>query len=334
MATLLGIEFEDEIGGSSRHRDGGAVGWEAFDSAMKGIEKFSCSDPSMEEDFEKMKKTMRLAQSLSYYRYHYDEQWDQVSKESLWKQVKEAFEEEYPVMIPVYLEAHAISIIFYQDQVMICNRGYSPTDEDSGIHVYKWTKALKKTQFFELIESHTASNEKQFLNGVHQNLGLVKKHVVELTDQEHENCAWASMISPGMKATLLALRLDNSFKDIDETFEEVKPFAKEVNHFIKFHMVDTYLKAMFKFMRKTGEEPCYAMLGKLVERFVYKIENNKDSKGFYKRALDAILFSGASIRIAKKNSAELTEDERALTERLARIYHVKPKSLGMNHRFT
>jgi ankyrin repeat protein len=279
LATVLGSHIEIDIGRTGwSFADGGNFSEIIYDLLPDLIDPFLNSpntSSGVQEMFSSIKETSSLAKKICFT-----------------TKIDEAIEEiqtaAHPVLIPSGWSGHAISLTLYKNQLICANVGSRPKTILGGLRYYQISDDLaRQTDFAKLIQH--SMQHKYFETGDKyydrlEKLGCRYDTTLELCDQTIGNCTWASSALLGLRSALEIQKRWPS-QDIAQAVEQFNQFAQS---FLILKMVD-YLKENISKLPISLAPSC---LCACVTWLCQQLKADKDSWGYYKKALDALTFSG------------------------------------------
>ena len=267
LATVLGAVMTIGVGKQSICTSGSNYSEAIYELLGKVIDHF-VQDPETSEDIRQLflsaKDATLLAKEISF----------MADPDEIVKKIKAA---NHPVLISSGWTGHAVSLTIYNDELIL-----------GGLRRYKLMHDLfQERDFKKLIACNM--NNREIPNGTQyyrqlSTLGCVYQSTLELPDQKVGNCTWASSALLGLRSVLEIQDKGNSEK-IADGIEQFNHYAQS---FVILRAVE-HLKANISKLPLSLYPRC---LSSSADWLCSQIHEKKDRFGYYKKALDAITFSG------------------------------------------
>lgn len=160
------------------------------------------------------------------------------------------------VLLPTGWEGHAITVLFYQDYMIVCNSGDRYNLKPSGAIIYKIShpENINEDLIFNILNNEY---QMEMEYDLHYTLGLNAVHLIEFPDQVFGNCAWYSFL-PAIES-MLFLKLSEVGMDVGHArimahdyFEEWHDFHKAwtLDNYLQHHAEDSFELLMDLFVRE------------------------------------------------------------------------------------
>lgn len=310
LSTILGSLMRIDIGRWSC-AVGGNYSEAIYELLVEVLECFLV-DPSvpqeMREMFEGAKQASLLAKEICF----------MPTSTEVIKKIQQVGVDDHPVLIPSGWVGHAISLVIYENRLICANVGDRPNSIQPGLGLYTFSGYLfNEPDFSDLIKHGMRVSPVKGGKDYYEKLGGLgcdHQSTTVLPEQVVGNCTWASSALLGLRAVL----------EIQNRWESQK-IADAIVRFNQFSQGYIILKTVKYLQENVSKLPLpheHRCLTSAASWLCQQLRDGKDSFGYYKAALDAIIFSGFVLE-----EFEYSKEGQVDKTFYAQLYSVSPQFL-------